>query len=217
MGTKGTRSSGTQYNPKGATQGNTLVDPKTGKPVDVITDGFGVRRLAVDTTVTIGDITVDTRALDATTDDVAIRDPVTDYALKINADGSIDSNVAIDSAGGDNIAIKDSGGDELNINPDGSINIVEGSLTTPTITNFPIVAAATEYSFTFPANTKKFTLNARNNAKLQISYVSGQTGTSFKTVYSGSVHKEEKIGIASLTIYFQSNKAGEILEISSWV
>lgn len=103
MGTKGTRSSGSQFNPKGVTQGNTLVDPNTGKPIDVITDGEGVRRLAVDADVNIGDIAVDTRPLDASTDNVGIKDTNTGAKLKINPDGSIDSNVVLDSASGDNV------------------------------------------------------------------------------------------------------------------
>lgn len=105
MGTKGSRSSGSQYNPKGVVQGTTLVDPNTGKPVDVITDGDGVRRLAVDATFNIGDIDVDTRPLDAATDNVAIKDPNTNATLKINPDGSVDTNVEIDAAGGDSVAV----------------------------------------------------------------------------------------------------------------
>lgn len=123
MGTKGTRSAGAQYNPKGVTQGNTLVDPNTGLPVDVITDNDGTRRLAVDAAVTLDSATVNVD-LDYTDDSVQIGDPNTSSTLKINPDGSIDSNVFVDSADGDNIAIKDSAGDELNINPDGSINVV---------------------------------------------------------------------------------------------
>lgn len=105
MSTKGTRSSGSQFNPKGVTQGNTLVDPNTGQPIDVITDGQGIRRLAVDATLEAGDLQVDTRPLDASTDNVAIKDPVSGTILKINPDGSIDTNVEIDAAGGDSIAI----------------------------------------------------------------------------------------------------------------
>ena len=105
MGTKGTRSSGTQITPKGANQGNVLVDPKTGLPIDVITDTDGIRRLAVDATLEAGDIQVETRPLDASTDNVAIKDPVSNTTLKINPDGSIDANMEVDAAGGDSIAV----------------------------------------------------------------------------------------------------------------
>lgn len=103
MGTKGTRSSGSQFNPKGVVQGTTLVDPKTGQPVDVITDTNGVRRLAVDATIVLGDVTIETRPLDASTDNVALKDTTTGAKLKINLDGSIDTNVALDAATGDSV------------------------------------------------------------------------------------------------------------------
>jgi hypothetical protein len=104
MGTKGNRSSGTQHNPKGVTQGNTLVDYRTGEPISVTTDGNGIRRLAVDASVTasIGNIDVD---LDFNEDSVQIGDPNTGFTLKINTDGSIDANVEMDAADGDNIAV----------------------------------------------------------------------------------------------------------------
>lgn len=105
MGTKGTRSSGTQYNPKGATQGNTLVDPNTGLPVDVVTDSEGIRRIAVDANITaqVPQIEVE---LDYNEDSVQIGDPNTGATLKINPDGSIDSNMEVDAADGDNVGIK---------------------------------------------------------------------------------------------------------------
>jgi hypothetical protein len=104
MGTKGNRSSGTQHNPKGVTQGTTLVDYRTGEPITVLTDGSGNRRLAVDANVTasIGNINVD---LDFNEDSVQIGDPNTGFTLKINTDGSVDANVEVDAADGDNIAI----------------------------------------------------------------------------------------------------------------
>lgn len=105
MGTKGTRSSGTQITPKGANQGNVLVDPRTGQPVDVVTDVDGVRRIAVDANITaqIPQIQVE---LDYNEDSVQIGDPNTQTTLKINPDGSIDSNVEIDAGDGDNVGLK---------------------------------------------------------------------------------------------------------------
>lgn len=104
MSTKSNRSSGTQHNPRGVTQGNTLVDPFSGLPIDVIVDSDGKRRLAVDAKITaqIGDLQVD---LDYHGDSVQIGDPNTNFTLKINPDGSIDSNTEVDAADGDNIAI----------------------------------------------------------------------------------------------------------------
>lgn len=127
--------------------------------------------------------------------------------LPINFTGSI-------SIG--SVTIKDSDGDELDINPDGSVNAVVGGVNTPVISNFITINASTEYNYSFPANTKKFSLNARGNAKLQFSYTIGQSGSNFKTVFPGNSYSESNIVVPILTIYFQSNKAGEVVEILSW-
>lgn len=81
-------------------------------------------RLRVDANVTavIDNIVVNVD-LDASSDNIAIKDESTGYALVVNADGSINVNVTVSAADGDNIAIKDSDGDELEINSDGSINV----------------------------------------------------------------------------------------------
>lgn len=123
MATKSTRSSGTQHNARGVTQGNTLVGPQSGLPIDEIVDSAGKRRLAVDANFTAQTVQA-TVELNVAEDGVHIGDPDTGFTLQIEADGSINSNVEVDAADGDNIAIHDSGGDELAINPDGSINVV---------------------------------------------------------------------------------------------
>lgn len=126
MATKSNKSSGTQHNSKGVTQGNTLVGPRSGLPFDEIVDSNGKRRLAVDANFTAQNVTAEVN-LDVPDDGVHIGDPDTGFTLQIEADGSINANVEVDAADGDNIAIHDSAGDELNINPDGSINMVLAS------------------------------------------------------------------------------------------
>jgi hypothetical protein len=216
MSTKSNRSSGTQHNLRGVTQGNTLVGPKSGLPIDEVVDINGVRRLAVDTSVSISlppNLSVD---IDYNDDSVAIGDPNTDTLLKINPDGSIDANVEIDAADGDNIAIHDGDGDELEINSDGSINVNVSPLTTPLIANPVAISANTEYSYAFPSNTKKIVIRARGNAKLQLAFTSGQSGTLYHTVFPGNTYEEIGLNVTSLTVYYQSNKAGEVVEILSW-
>ena len=103
MGTKG-KSPGSQHNPKGVTQGNTLIDPNTGNPVSVIPDTEGNRRLAVDAKITaqVGDVNVE---LDFNNDSVQIGDPNTGATLRVEPDGSINTNTEIDAADGDNISV----------------------------------------------------------------------------------------------------------------
>lgn len=84
--------------------------------------------------------------------------------------------------------------------------------TTPTIYNVSAVTAGTEYSQVLPSNTKSFVLKSRGNAKVQLSYTSGQSGTSFLTIPAGAVYTDENF-YTSLTVYFQANKNGETIEI----
>ena len=59
-------------------------------------------QLRVDATVTasIGELVIS-----ATDSNIAIKDPISGNIVKVNADGSIDSNVIVDAAGGDNILV----------------------------------------------------------------------------------------------------------------
>lgn len=105
MGTKSDRSSGSQHNPRGVTQGVTLVDPKSGNPVDTVTDTNGVRRIAVDGNFTAQNVQA-TVELDYQEDSVSIGDDVSGNKLKIEDDGSINANIEADAADGDNIGLK---------------------------------------------------------------------------------------------------------------
>jgi hypothetical protein len=121
MATKSTRSSGTQINSRGITQGTTLVGPHSGLPIEEVVDSSGVRRLAVDANVQIDNVQVQVD-LDVPDDGVHIGDKDTGYTLSIEPDGSINVNSEIDAADGDNIAISN-GTNTLAVNPDGSINV----------------------------------------------------------------------------------------------
>lgn len=103
MGTKKSRS-GQQFNPKGVTQGNTLICPSTGDPIDCITDTNGKRRLAVDAAISLQNVSIQVD-LDYNEDSVFIGDPNTGNTLLIQSDGSIDANIEVDANDGDNIAI----------------------------------------------------------------------------------------------------------------
>lgn len=114
MGTKSNKSSGTQHNPKGVTQGVTLVDPKSGNPVDTVTDSNGVRRIAVDGNFVAQNVQAFVE-LEHTEDSVAIGDENSGNMLKIESDGSINVNIESDATDGDNIGLKVQ---ERNLSPD---------------------------------------------------------------------------------------------------
>ena len=86
----------------------------------------------------------------------------------------------------------------------------------PIISNQILGAANTEATVTLPANTKKFQIKARGNSRLQFSYVSGQTGTTYWTEFPGFTLEENNVDRASTTIYVRASKANEVLEIKSW-
>jgi len=213
MATKN-KSSGSQHNARGITQGSTLVGPQSGLPFDEVVDNQGKRRLAVDAQVTLDNVTVDVD-LEVADDGVHIGDVNTGNTLKVEADGSVNANVEIDAADGDNIAIKDSAGHELDINPDGSVNAVVKGAQTPSIFNVTAILANIEYSQAIPNNSKKFRIKARTNAKLELYFASA--AADIITVLPGNSYKEENLTTNNLTLYFKSSKAGEVIEILSWV
>lgn len=87
--------------------------------------------------------------------------------------------------------------------------------TTPTIFNVSVVAAASEVSQALPANCKRFIIKARGNSKLQLAYSSGQSGTTYVTIPAGAVFEDTSF-YTSQTLYFQSSKAGETVEITAY-
>lgn len=78
-----------------------------------------------------------------------------------------------------------------------------------------IVLADTEYSQALPINTKRFTIQNRDNGLLKISYVTGFTTVYFSIFPGGSI-TEDLIGAANITVYLQSPKAGQTVEILTW-
>jgi len=105
----------------------------------------------------------------------------------------------------------------LRIDEDGNLFVrTLEDVTTPNVENFNIVLADTEYSHTFPDATKRVTIQNRDNAVVKFCFIIGETATNFITLFPGQIWTESGIGTTSLTIYFQSPKANQILEMLSW-
>lgn len=88
---------------------------------------------------------------------------------------------------------------------------------TPTVYNMTMASAATEYSFSFPANVRQFTIRCRTPASLKLSYVPGGSSTTYFTLQPGTVYSEVGINSPSLTIYVQCEIASNIIEIITWI
>jgi len=87
---------------------------------------------------------------------------------------------------------------------------------TPIIYNVDAIVKDTQYSQLLPDGTGQFLLRARNNAKLQIAYTSGQTNSNYLTVISGNIYMVEAVKLTGKTVYFQANKDNTIVEIVAW-
>lgn len=78
--------------------------------------------------------------------------------------------------------------------------------------------AATEYSVTLPAGTVKFEIKLRSsNALLQISFVSGESGTTYITIPYGASYAENDVKAGGKIIYFQSPTASQTAEVKTWI
>jgi len=85
----------------------------------------------------------------------------------------------------------------------------------PLVTNTTLTNVNTEVVITLPANCKKFTLQARQNADLKFSYTESASGTIYFTIKAGNSYFEDNIRTNN-KIYIQSPSAGTIVEMVVW-
>ena len=89
---------------------------------------------------------------------------------------------------------------------------------TPTVANVAVLLANTEYSYTFPTSTKRYMMANRDSGTLKYSFSSGTSGTQYITLYPGDAAVADLLDTtAGFTVYFQSTKASQTVEILSWV
>lgn len=87
---------------------------------------------------------------------------------------------------------------------------------TPTIYNVSVPLANTEVSQALSASVKRFTIRVRGESRLKLAFVSGQSGTNYITIPPGCTYTEDEINFTG-TLYFQTVKASQIVEILEWV
>lgn len=86
---------------------------------------------------------------------------------------------------------------------------------TPVIYNVSCALANTEYSQTLSDHTKAFMIKARGYSTIKLAFVSGASGTVYFTVPAGTTLTQDGLDFAG-TLYFQTSKASEIVEIIEW-
>lgn len=84
--------------------------------------------------------------------------------------------------------------------------------TTATMFNVSMPVSGTEYSQALPANCKKFIIRSRSKGKIQLAYTTGESGTKYITINPGATFEDNNLYV-SQTIYFQSSKNTDILEL----
>lgn len=87
--------------------------------------------------------------------------------------------------------------------------------TTATIFNVNVISAGNEVAQALPANTKKFLIRSRNKGRLRLAYSLGGTNTSYLTIPTGSSYEDAEFYV-SQTLYFQSTKPGDVIEIVAY-
>lgn len=85
--------------------------------------------------------------------------------------------------------------------------------TNVTITNLSATLANTEYSHALTSGLKQLIIRSRGRAKLQVAFVSGQSGTNFITIPGGANLSLEGLEFTGKTVYVQANQASTIVEI----
>jgi hypothetical protein len=86
----------------------------------------------------------------------------------------------------------------------------------PLITNVTMGVAGTQSTLAFPASTKRYSVKARGNSRLQFSYISGETAVTYWTEFPGFTYEENNIERTATTLYVEASKDNEILEIKTW-
>jgi hypothetical protein len=97
---------------------------------------------------------------------------------------------------------------------DQTVTIPGLTVSAGSVANLTAVLANTEYSFTLAANVRSYEFSARGNSLIKWSFAIGTSGTVYKTEFPGNSYKKENLNLATpLTIYFQTSKPNEVLEI----
>jgi deoxycytidylate deaminase len=103
------------------------------------------------------------------------------------------------------------------ISSGGSQSVSLTGLSSPTVANEELVDAGTEYEVTLSPNTRHFTIHARNGARLQLAFQSGESSTNYITIWPGSTYSSpitESGAFAS--VYVQASKATTTIEVTTY-
>lgn len=81
------------------------------------------------------------------------------------------------------------------------------------ITNLTLTLANTEYSHVLQNKLRQLIIRSREDARLQIAFVSGESSTKFFTVRGGNALILADVDFNGETLYLQANKTNSTVEI----
>lgn len=87
---------------------------------------------------------------------------------------------------------------------------------TPKITNFTVAVSGVEESHVLDDETKSFLVRSRNKSTIQLAFVATESSTKFITIAPNAVYQEDTLVLTGKTLYFQTDKSSEVVEILEW-
>lgn len=104
-----------------------------------------------------------------------------------------------------------------NISSSLSSSSILDTVSTPTISRETIAAANTEQSYALPANTRRFLIQNTGKTVMKLAFANGDSSSTYVSIYPFTHYVEEKLSTSTnITLYFQTAKAGDIIEILTW-
>ena len=90
-------------------------------------------------------------------------------------------------------------------------------VTSPFILN-PVTSPtpSTETSVALPAGLKRFEVSNRGATILQLAFISGNSGSLYRSIAPGASYKEDLISGSAQTLYFQTASPSQRLEVVYW-
>jgi|GEM_PF-6306755 len=95
---------------------------------------------------------------------------------------------------------------------------MEHKATNPVIYNVTMAVANREYSQALPANTKRYTIQTRDQTAFRLAFATGFVATPTEPYLTVTTqpHEEENIKPSQLTLYFACGVIGKVTEIVVW-
>lgn len=105
---------------------------------------------------------------------------------------------------------------DLTLNAD-TLNVAGESVNLPTVVNMTLPNADEEYIIYLPPGTQRFTIKVRNSKLLKLAYISGESGTTYLSLFPGcSLTERSLASTTNYVLYVQSPQPGAVVELVSW-